>query len=303
MNRLPRAFAVLALLLIGFLLLAFLARADAAWTRTEWRGERAWTASSGGWTAIVSEERARLVSLTREGGAENLLYAEQKDVFSWGGHRFWLGPQTAWTAPWPPPADWERSAAPKIAVEGETLRVRHARTDENYPQIERGYTWRDGVLHCTVAWSDARFQGIHIVQVPKDAVVRVRRGATTAEAPQGYVLLPVYKRDGLRANEPLSPKVATLDGDEITLRYGGVREKIGVPPQPIVAEMGAYRLTLRRGEMRGMSESSSVPDLGMLTQAYFGAAEDPFIEIEQLTPLGGEGASVSEILLEPSLLR
>lgn len=300
MTRLTRASCALLLQALAFAAFAMLTRADAAWRRTEWRGERAWIASSGGWTAIVSEERARLVSLAPEGGGADLLYAEQKDIFSWGGHRFWLGPQTAWTAPWPPPADWERSAAAEIVTEGDILRVKQARAEASYPEIERAYVWRDGVLSCTVSWRDARFQGIHIVQVPKDATVLVRREASEA-APLGYVLLPIYKRPGLRVNEPLSSKVATIAGDSLTLRYGGVREKVGVPPQPIVAEMGAYRLTLRRGEMSGMSETK--PDIGMLTQAYFGSAEDPFIEIEQLTPLGAEGGSRSEILLEPSVIK
>lgn len=291
------------MLFIAAVLVAFAppTRADGSWRRTEWRGEPAWCSTSRGWTAIVSAERARLVSLAPEGGGANLLYAEQKDIFSWGGHRFWLGPQSAWTAPWPPPADWERSAAAELVADGETLRVKQARLDANYPEIERSYVWRDGVLSCTVSWKDSRFQGIHIVQVSKEAIVRVRREASEA-APLGYVLLPVYKRPGLRVDEPLSPKVATVDGDEIVLRYAGEREKIGVPAQPIVAEIGRYRLTLRRGAMSGMSEASSAPDLGMLTQAYFGSPEDPFIEIEQLTPLGAEGGSAAEILLAPSVV-
>ena len=303
MIRLLRASDVFLLLSVPFAVFATFARADstgATWSRTEWRGERAWTATSRGWTAIVSEERARLVSLAPEGGGGNLLYAEQKDVFSWGGHRFWLGPQSSWSSPWPPPADWERSAVAQLDADGEILRMRQARTDENYPPIRRVYAWRDGVLHCEVAWEDPRFQGIHIVQIPRDATVRLRRGEATEATPLGYVLLPVYKRDGLRVNEPISPKVATMAGDTLTLRFSNEREKVGVPPQPIVAEIGRFRLTLRRGAMSGMSETA--PDLGMLTQAYFGSTEDPFVEIEQLTPLGGEGGSVSTILLEPAAI-
>lgn len=196
MPRLSRAPAALLLLFAVLGVFSLLTRADATWSRTEWRGERAWTASSRGWTAIVSEERARLVSLAPADGGASLLYAEQKDVFSWGGHRFWLGPQSAWTAPWPPPEDWERSAAAELTADGDTLRVKQARTDANYPAIERSYVWRDGVLSCTVSWRDPRFQGIHIVQVPKEAVVRVRRAPSEA-APLGYVLLPVYKRPRL----------------------------------------------------------------------------------------------------------
>lgn len=271
------------------------------WTPTQWRGEPAWESSSCGWTAVVSAERARLIALTPPGGGDSLLFAEFKTQFSWGGHRFWLGPQTAWEVVWPPPTDWETSPAARIETEGGVLRVVHPHTDPAYPALTRVYEWRGGVLHCMASWSDARFQGIHILQIPPDAVVRVKR-RITPELPLGYVLPPIYKRDGLLTDREVSPEVARIDGDEITLRNTGVvAEKIAVQPQDIVAEIGGYRLTLKRGEMRGMSEV--VPDLGMVTQVYMGIAHNHFTEIEQLTPLGGEGAVVSEVLLEPGILR
>lgn len=293
---LPRIFA----LLLAFALACVAPLMASGWTRAEWRGEQAWAAvSAQGWTAIVSEERARLISLTPPGGGENLLFAELKDEFSWGGHRFWLGPQSAWAAVWPPPSDWETSAAARIKVEGEVLRVTHPRTDARYPRLVRTYAWRDDVLHCTASWSDARFQGIHILQLPPQAVVRVRREVSDA-LPLGYALLPIFRRPEVLTDREVSPVVARVEGDEIVLRYANVAEKIGVAPQEIVAEIGAYRLSLRRGRMDGMSATE--PDLGMLTQVFLGSDENPFTEIEQLTPLGGEGEAMSEILVKPMVL-
>lgn len=274
-------------------------RAEGGWRPVEWRGEKAWAATGAGWTAIVSEGRARLVSLTPPGGGDNLLFAELKNEFSWGGHRFWLGPQGSWAVVWPPPTDWETSPAAKVVPEGAVLRVWHPHTDKNYPEVSRSYEWREGVLHCTVSWRDARFQGIHVIQIPPKAVVRVRRKVDES-MPLGYVLLPIYRRDGLLTNREVSPAVATVEGDLITLRHAKVTEKIGVPPQDIEADIGAYRLTLRRGKMSGMSENE--PDRGMLTQVFLGSRESVFTEIEQLTPLGGEGTAVSEVLLEPAVL-
>lgn len=264
----------------------------------EWRGEQAWASSSKGWTAIVSEGRARLVAIMPFGSGENLLFAELKNDFSWGGHRFWLGPQSAWTAVWPPPKDWEMSPAAKVEATGPVLRVEHPRTDAIYPGLMRTYEWRSGVLHCAVSWSDARFHGIHILQLPTRSVVHVRR-KITPELPLGYVLLTIFRRNGPLIDREVSPAVATVDGDEIALRSTGTSEKIGVPPQDIVAEIGDYRLTMRRGEMSGMAETT--PDLGMLTQVFLGSGESLFTEIEQLTPFAAPGLAMSEILVEPGL--
>lgn len=273
---------------------------DEGWSRIDWRGERAWASSSRGWTAIVSEERARLVSITPSGGGENLLFAELKNEFSWGGHRFWLGPQGAWSVVWPPPADWERSPAAKMEIAGPVLRVEHPRTHATYPGLVRTYEWRDGVLHCTASWSDARFHGIHILQLPTKAVVHVKRTITESR-PLGYVLLPIFRRNELLTDREVSPAVAKVRGKEITLRSTGTGEKIGVSPQDIVAEIGACRLTMHRGKMSGMAQAT--PDLGMLTQVFLGSDENVFTEIEQLTPFGGPGLAVSEILIEPEWIK
>lgn len=271
--------------------------ATGEWRRTEWQNEKAWASVSNGWTAVVSEDRARLVALTPPDGEGNLLFAELKNQFSWGGHRFWLGPQGSWKAVWPPPRDWETSAAEKIEVEGGLLRVVHPQTDRNYPQIVRSYEWRMGVLHCTASWRDGRYQGIHVIQIPTISVVHVER-VVSKRLPKGYVLLPIYGRDGTLTGDDAPSAVATINGSHVQLRYGSTLEKIGFPPQDLVAEIGDYHLRLRRGKMVGMS--TNCPDFGMLTQVFLGSNESAFIEIEQLTPLGGDETAVSEILLEPT---
>ncbi len=270
------------------------------WTSGEWRGERAWSSVSGtGWTAVVSEERARLIALIPPGGSEreSLLFADLKNEFSWGGHRFWLGPQAAWASVWPPPADWETGAAARVEADGPRLRVEHRRTDADYPPLTRRYEWRGGRLHCAAEWSDARFQGIHIIQLPPEAVVRIRRLVTDG-LPLGYALLPIFRRNDLLVDREVSPAVAEVDGDVVTLRNRGVAEKIGVAPGDIVADVGGWCLAMIRGHMSGMSDRT--PDLGLFTQVFLGSEESVFTEIEQLTPLGDGGVSVAEIILEPS---
>lgn len=289
----------LSVLFLGFLFwgIGQVFAVEAGWTPTEWRGEQAWASTSPkGWTAIVSAGRARLVSLTPPGGGNNLLFAELKNEYSWGGHRFWLGPQSAWAVDWPPPPDWETSPAATIASSGAMLRVVQPRTNPGYPELVRTYEWCKDILHCTVSWNDARFHGIHILQIPITAVVRVKR-KVSEKLPLGYVLLPVYRRPGVHTDRELSPASGRVEGDVITLRGTGVIEKIGVPPQAIVADIGAYRLTMSRGKMTGMSDKA--PDLGMITQVFLGSDQSVFAEIEQLTPFGGEGVAVSEILIEP----
>lgn len=297
----PRLRARMILLVIALLVSGAGRLVAENWTRAEWRGEKAWiSVSSCGWTAVVSEERARLIALNPPGSDINLLFADQKDEFSWCGHRFWLGPQSAWGKPWPPPSDWETSAADHVEADGERLRVTHKRTNADYPRISRTYAWRKSILHCTAAWNDARFHGIHILQVPPETVIRVNR-TVSVKFPLGYILLPIYKRSGVWTDREVSPAVAGVRGDVITLRNAKISEKIGVPPQPIVAELAGYRLVLRRGIQTGLSDVS--PDMGMLTQVFLGSDRSVFTEIEQLTAFGGSGEGVSEILIDVGMCR
>lgn len=114
----------------------------------------------------------------------------------------------------------------------------------------------------------------------------------------GYALLPIFRRDKQLTDRPVSSLVARVEGNAIKLcGRGGVTGKIGVAPQDIVAGIARYRCTLRRGKMGGMSATQY--DLGMLTQVFVGSAKSALIEIEQLTPFGGKGLAVSEIVVEP----
>lgn len=281
--------------LLGALSLAVAAVA-AEWRRAEWRGEAAWESCDRGWTAVVSVDRARLIALTPPGGGDNLLFADLKNEFTWGGHRLWLGPQSAWSVAWPPPADWELSPAARVSAAGDELRVEHPRTDAGYPTLVRTYAWHDGTLHCGATWSDPRFFGIHILQLPSTAEVRVRAVAT-AEAPLGYVLLPIFRRNSLLTDRPFNPAAARRDGAGIVLRHANVTEKIGVVPQPITARIGKWTLTLERGRMEGFPDNE--PDLGCMTQVFVGNDQGTFAEIEQITPYGGPGRVHSEILVRP----
>lgn len=269
----------------------------AEWLPASWRGESAWESiSESGWIATVSVDRARLIALRRAPDGPGLLFADLKNEFSWGGHRVWLGPQSAWRAPWPPPADWETSRAERIATDGAALRITHPRSDPAYPRLTRSYEWRGDALHCGVSWSDPRFQAIHVVQLPTRAVVRVRP-VPKPDLPLGYALLPIYGRDGLHLDRQPHPAVTSREGGSLVLRHAFEAEKIGLPPQTIVADIPPCRLTMLRGEMRG--QSPTAPDLGLVTQIYLGAEIDPFTEIEQLSFLGGDGESFAEIILVP----
>ena len=266
------------------------------WKPTKWHGEKAWESTSQGWTATVSEERCRLVAITRGGDGSNLLHESSKDSISWGGHRCWLGPQSEWKPDWPPPVDWETSFAARIEAAGSLLSVSHPHTDGQYPALSRTYQWREGILHCRLNWQGGRHYSIHILQLPRWAIVHVRT-APAEGIPLGYYLQPIYGRPTTRNDVPLSGGVSSVDGDAVTLWHSNVSEKVAFAPQEITAEIGDCRLKMRRGEQTGFSNSS--PFLGLLTHVYLGDWENPFIEIEQVSPYADGGAASSEILLEP----
>ncbi|MBN8711302.1 MAG: hypothetical protein J0I10_18110 [Verrucomicrobia bacterium] len=270
------------------------------WTPVLWRGEKAWQSTSQGWIATVSEERSRLVSITRVGEGRNLLYESSREGISWGGHRGWLGPQSAWQPAWPPPRDWESSAALRVAVSGSLLTLTHPHVDPQYPALTRAYEWRGDVLHCRLSWRGGRFYGIHIVQLPRGAVVSVRR-AVTPELPLGYALVPIYQRPNILIDVPLARAVSRVDGDSVTLRHANQSEKVAFFPQTIFARIGKYRLQMQRGDQSGFS--SSEPDMGLLTQVYLGDRLNPFIEIEQLSPYVKGRAASTEMLLRPQVAR
>jgi hypothetical protein len=267
------------------------------WRPTIWDGESAWEATSSGWTAIVSEGRARLVSLGPAGSGENLLFAPSKASISWGGHRCWLGPQAEWKTIWPPPPDWEASAATTVKASGHNLTVTLPQTDPSYPALTRSYEWRAGVLHCRLSWQGERHHAIQILQLPQWTIIHVRR-AIQPDLPLGYVLLPISGRSALAIRQVMASGIGRIEGDEVTLWHACVTEKIGFPRQELIAEVGAYQLKMRRGDDEGVA--AAAPDLGLLTQVYLGDWQNPFVELEQLSAFGSDESASSEILIEPS---
>lgn len=264
------------------------------WQQTTWNGEKAWESTSSEWTAIVSEERSRLVSIARTEGGANLLYASPKTSSSWGGHRCWLGPQTKWKANWPPPADWEASAAADIKVFKTLLTVSHPHADADYPALTRSYQWRDGVLHCGVSWQGDYHHAIHILQVPQWSIIHVRRAVQTV-VPLGYSF---FDSIGNLTNVDVPAGISRTDGDDVTLWHANTTAKIAFSPQEITADIGDYQLKMRHGKLIGVESVS--PDLGLLTQIYLGDWQNPFVEIEQLSPFGSKQPAVCEILVEPT---
>lgn len=295
-SRRPRRAAKSALALLALALSLISGLAAAEWTPVLWHGEKAWQSTSQGWVATVSQERSRLVAITRVGEGSNLLYESPREGISWGGHRTWLGPQSAWRPAWPPPRDWESSAAARVKASGDLLTLTHPHADPQYPALSRTYEWRGDVLHCRLSWQGGKFYGIHIVQLLRSAMVIVHR-AVAPGLPLGYALVPIYRRPDTLTDVPLARKVSRIDGDTVTLRHANHAEKAAFFPQTILARIGKYRLQMGRGVQSGFSSSS--PDMGLLTQVFLGDRLNPFIEIEQLSPYAKGRSASSEVLLRP----
>ncbi len=154
------------------------------------------------------------------------------------------------------------------------------------------------MLHCRLSWRGGQYYGIHIIQLPRGAAVTVRRAAASG-LPQGYALVPVYRRPQILTDVPVAEAVSRIDGDTITLRHANQTEKIALFPQTIFARIGKYRLEMQRGEQSGFSPS--VPDLGLLTQVFLGDRANPFIEIEQLSPYAKGRPASTEVMLRPGV--
>lgn len=273
--------------------------ADERWREIQWREERAYSASSGGFEAIVSVERGRLIYFGREGGGENLLYVppDRRNRAEWGGHRVWLGPQAEWTRNWPPPVAWEASAAETVKVDETKLELLMPSTGDEWPRLRRVYAWKNGRLHC-----DARIDGgrraaqiIHIVQVLSTAEVSVR-AAPRENLPQGFVQLHLGRPTPVR-EFPRPPHVSG-DGEQLVLRFTGAMEKLGFTPQPLKARIGEETLRVVAGVSSGLVEET--PDEGFTTQVYFSGPRAPLIELEQLSPLYRRDSQASfGIVIDP----
>ena len=266
------------------------------WHQTIWNDEKAWESTSSGWTAIVSEERSRLVSLAEADHGENLLYVSSKDAMSWGGHLCWLGPQSQWKDNWPPAMDWERSSATAVRASRTLLTVTHPHTDLKYPGLTRSYQWRKGVLHCNLSWQGGYHHAIHIVQVPRWSIIHLHR-AITKDFPLGYGMPKFSGPIETLADVAIHGEVGRVDGDRMTLWHANLSEKIAVEPQELIAEIGDHQLKIRRGAESGCTEAA--PDHGLLTQVFVGDWQNPFIELEQLSPYANNNSAECEILIEP----
>jgi hypothetical protein len=87
--------------------------------------------------------------------------------------------------------------------------------------------------------------------------------------------------------------VQELPDGRVRLGAKGKTDKLGFPPQTLVANIGPYRLHLAFGESRGPEVAA--PDGGFYTQVYTGDHGSPFVELEQLSPqwLAGEPGEFS----------
>ena len=289
----------------AFLLFALVASAgipgraaapDTGWAGVSWQSERALASTAQGWKAVVSLQRGRLVFFGPTEGDTNLLFstATRTDAAGWGGHRVWLGPQSTWSKGWPPPAAWEHSGPESFAIDSGVLRLVMPDAGDGWPRLTRTYRWDGAKLVCGVEISGGTrsAQIIEIMQVPRTALVQALVPPDPA-APAGYVLLPAGSNRQLLANFPPPPQV-TLSGRAVLLRHIGAILKPGFRPQTLSALVGRYNVNVGRIEATGPVTTPT--DEGFLTQVYLGGPE-PFIELEQLSPLFSPGGSASFALV------
>lgn len=282
--------------------------ADARWQRAAWQGEPAWCARSNGWTAIVSEARGRLVYLGRDGNSGNLLYAipslprtlDAIDPPSWGGHRLWLGPQSAWKKGWPPPVEWEFSDAARVRARDDVLEVSMSRGNAAMPQLSRRYSWSGQDLVCEARWEGAERPAcaIQIFAVPSSA--RIEAVLTPSPGlPHGFALLPVWQRPGVRTHFELPVHDVQVKGREALIQFEQGRQKIGLRASALRCVFPDSILTVSRFEEP--AENAVLPDDGLVTQVYIGIRKEPYIELEQLSPMIGQSRGVFAVKLHPEV--
>jgi len=273
--------------------------ADSAWQPTTWNGEHALVSTTQGWKAIVSLERGRLMLFGPADAEANLLLAPptrgNRNIL--GGHRLWLGPQATWPRGWPPPAAWEFSGPESFTTDGGVLRMLMPDAGDGWPRLTRTYRWDGAKLVCGAEFSGGTrsAQFVQIFQVPIQTTVSAR-AQPEEDFPAGYVQLP--STAGPFAAKFSPPPQVTTTGDALSLRNTGAVLKLGFRPQTLTGHVGDFILSVSRGAQHGTVASE--PDRGFFTQAYLGGRE-PFIELEQLSPIFPAGApAVFEVVLTGS---
>ncbi len=294
----------LALLLVG-------CASPGQWTRAEGSSGPIWRSDRADWRAEVDPAGGRLTSLGPIGGRNLLSEPARDEGGGFGGHRVWLGPQTEWEVFWPPPDNWEFSAADRITVSSDgSLSVVSPSAGSNAPALHRTYRWiADGRLECVVEWFESRpagRQAIQIFQIAPGAVVEAE-ARPESPAPRGYVLLPLLDRPGLLRKFRAPPQVRRA-GRRVILERAATEEKFGFAEQPLRARWpDRLELILHPGPGRG--EVIDDPTEGYPTQVYLGSDAWPLIEIEQLSPRlrpeapgGSVGHTVTIELIRPRTL-
>ncbi|MBE2213767.1 MAG: hypothetical protein IAE82_07845, partial [Opitutaceae bacterium] len=205
----------------------------------------------------------------------------------------WLGPQIEWPAIWPPLAAWERSAAASHAMRGGWLELAMPESGSGWATVTRAYRWDGDTLLCRVSLASGAHaaQVMQIVQVPAAAIVRVARARPSAAAPAGFFVLRVGQQDQV-VREFDWPAHATREADGgLRWRPTGAVIKVGFAPQPLVATIGAYELSVAPAGETG-AVVGEVDD-GFTTQLYLGREGVPFIELEQLSSRFAAGDEAS----------
>lgn len=292
--------------LLAWVLSAAAAGESGEWRSATWNGEAAWTAAEGGWIAVVSPSRGRLVEIRHPASGTVVLRAPERLVpvgAAWlgGGHQVWLGPQERWQ--WPPPAVWEGAAASAEVVQHDLVLRLPAGPDA--PALERRYAWQRGELRCTVAWRDLRpWCALHVLRVDGGVAAPVRI-EPNADAPHGFAIRDCS--DGSPSTSRFAwpqPGIEPV-GDLLRLVSMPRRKwKAYLPLQPLTVAVAGGAMRMRAGPVVGRVVGES--DHGLTSQVYLAPSEAGYIEIEQvsplLLPLADGGDAVATLLIRPYLI-
>lgn len=261
------------------------AAANTPWESTTWQDEPSWKTTHGETLVIVSEARSRVIYFGGLDQHSNLLSAPPsreplvhgKPSPNWGGHRFWLGPQSRWG--WPPPNDWEFSAATKAHVENEKLILEESHEDSAYPKIQREYSWEGNRLSCSALWrpEGRPYYGMHIIPIEAPATIQVAL-YKWEHVPHGLVGI---RGDNPNVTDPIPAPSVSVEGNRVTLITGKATAKLGFYPQTLEVKRGDWTLLVHPGPNHGAVLES--PDFGYLSQVWVGDAHYNFCELEQIT--------------------